>query len=71
MPLLPLMYSILYNLLTGAGAQFGYGLVWVIVLAHVVKHPFVLMGPLYPNHTCKSILFRDINQLENGPFGLF
>lgn len=41
---------------TRAGAQFGYGLVWVIVVAHLVKYPFFLMGPLYAKHTGKSIL---------------
>ncbi|MBD81581.1 MAG: hypothetical protein CL840_21865 [Crocinitomicaceae bacterium] len=41
---------------TRAGAQFGYGLIWVIVIAHLVKYPFFLMGPLYAQHTGKSIL---------------
>jgi len=41
---------------TRAGAQFGFGLVWVIVIAHLVKYPFFLMGPLFAQHTGKSIL---------------
>lgn len=41
---------------TRAGAEFGFELFWVIILAHVVKYPFFLMGPLYADHTGHSIL---------------
>lgn len=41
---------------TRAGAEFGFELVWVIVLAHIVKYPFFLMGPKYADVTGKSIL---------------
>lgn len=41
---------------TRAGAEFGYGLIWVIILVHLVKYPFFLMGPLYAKQTGKSIL---------------
>lgn len=41
---------------TRAGAEFGFELIWVIVLAHVVKYPFFFMGPKYADITGKSIL---------------
>ena len=41
---------------TRAGAEFGYGLVWVIIIVHLVKYPFFLMGPMYAKQTGKSIL---------------
>jgi Mn2+/Fe2+ NRAMP family transporter len=41
---------------TRAGAQFGYELIWVIIVAHLVKYPFFLMGPMYAKTNNKSIL---------------
>ncbi len=41
---------------TRAGAEFGFELVWVIVLAHIVKYPFFLMGPLYSDNAKGTIL---------------
>ena len=41
---------------TRAGAQFGYELVWVVVLANIIKYPFFKIGPLYTSLTGKSLL---------------
>lgn len=41
---------------TRAGAQFGYSLLWAIVLANVFKYPFFKVGPLYTTLTGKSLL---------------
>ncbi len=41
---------------TRAGADFGYGLVWAILLANVLKYPFFEFGPRYAASTGKSLL---------------
>jgi len=41
---------------TRAGADFGFALLGVILLAHVVKYPFFLFGPKYAGLTGKSLL---------------
>jgi Mn2+/Fe2+ NRAMP family transporter len=41
---------------TRAGAEFGYGLVWVIVIANVLKYPFFEAGPRYAAVTGNSLL---------------
>jgi Mn2+/Fe2+ NRAMP family transporter len=41
---------------TRAGAQFGYELVWVVILANIIKYPFFKIGPLYTGLTGKSLL---------------
>lgn len=41
---------------TRAGADFGYGLVWAIILANVLKYPFFEYGPRYAASTGKSLL---------------
>ena len=41
---------------TRAGAEFGFELIWVILIAHLVKYPFFLMGPLYADQTGHTIL---------------
>ncbi|MCB9361054.1 MAG: Nramp family divalent metal transporter [Flavobacteriales bacterium] len=42
---------------TRAGADFGYGLVWAILLANVLKYPFFEFGPRYAASTGKSLLY--------------
>lgn len=42
---------------TRAGADFGYGLVWAIILANVLKYPFFEYGPRYAASTGKSLLY--------------
>ena len=41
---------------TRAGAEFGYGLVWAVFLANILKYPFFEMGPRYAASTGKSLL---------------
>jgi len=41
---------------TRAGAEFGFELIWIILIAHLVKYPFFLMGPLYADQTGHTIL---------------
>ncbi|PCJ25134.1 MAG: hypothetical protein COA97_08275 [Flavobacteriales bacterium] len=41
---------------TRAGAEFGYGLVWAVLLANFLKYPFFEMGPRYAASTGKSLL---------------
>lgn len=41
---------------TRAGADFGYGLVWAIFLANILKYPFFQFGPRYAAVTGKSLL---------------
>ena len=42
---------------TRAGAEFGYGLVWAVLLANLLKYPFFEMGPRYAASTGKSLLY--------------
>ena len=41
---------------TKAGAMFGFGLLWAIVLANLLKYPFFEFGSRYANATGKSII---------------
>ena len=41
---------------TRAGANFGFGLVWALVLIHIVKYPFFQFGPRYATATGESLL---------------
>lgn len=41
---------------TRAGADFGYQLVWAIVLANLLKYPFLQFGPRFAATTGKSLL---------------
>jgi len=41
---------------TRAGAEFGYGLVWAILLANFLKYPFFEFGPRYAASTGNSLL---------------
>ncbi len=41
---------------TRAGADFGFGLVWALVLIHLVKYPFFQFGPRYATATGESLL---------------
>lgn len=41
---------------TRAGAEFGYGLVWAVLLANFLKYPFFEMGPRYAASTGNSLL---------------
>ena len=41
---------------TKAGADFGFGLVWALLLAHFCKYPFFQFGPRYAAATGESLL---------------
>ncbi|MCB0380045.1 MAG: Nramp family divalent metal transporter [Flavobacteriales bacterium] len=41
---------------TRAGAEFGYGLVWAVFVANILKYPFFEFGPRYAAVTGKSLL---------------
>lgn len=41
---------------TKAGAQYGFGLLWVILLINLVKYPFFQFGPRYAKATGESLL---------------
>jgi Mn2+/Fe2+ NRAMP family transporter len=41
---------------TRSGADFGFGLVWALVLIHIVKYPFFQFGPRYATATGESLL---------------
>ena len=41
---------------TRAGADFGYGLIWALLLVNVVKYPFFQFGPRYAMATDESLL---------------
>ena len=42
---------------TRAGADFGMGLVWALLLIHLIKYPFFQFGPRYAAATGKSLLY--------------
>lgn len=41
---------------TRAGAEFGYQLIWIILLANLIKYPVFKVGPLYTMATGKTLL---------------
>lgn len=41
---------------TRAGADFGFGLIWALVLIHLIKYPFFQYGPRYATATGESLL---------------
>lgn len=41
---------------TGAGASYGFGLLWALLLIHLIKYPFFQFGPRYAAVTGKSLL---------------
>ena len=41
---------------TRAGADFGFSLVWALILANIIKYPFFLYGPTYTMATGETLL---------------
>jgi len=41
---------------TKAGAEFGFGLLWALLLVHIFKYPFFQFGPRYAAATGKTLL---------------
>ena len=55
---------------TKAGATYGFGLVWLIIIANLLKYPFFEFGPRYAAATGESLL-RGYQRLGNWVLGLF
>jgi Mn2+/Fe2+ NRAMP family transporter len=55
---------------TRAGADFGYGLLWAIVIANLLKYPFFEFGPRYATATGKSLI-RGYAELGKAALVLF
>ena len=41
---------------TKAGANFGFGLLWALLLINLIKYPFFQFGPRYATATGESLL---------------
>ena len=41
---------------TRAGADYGFGLLWALILVHLFKYPFFQYGPRYATATGESLL---------------
>jgi Mn2+/Fe2+ NRAMP family transporter len=41
---------------TRAGAEFGFGLIWALLLVHLFKYPFFQFGPRYASATGETLL---------------
>ena len=41
---------------TRAGAEFGWGLIWALILVNIFKYPFFQYGPRYAIATGESLL---------------
>ena len=41
---------------TRSGAEFGFGLLWALILVHLFKYPFFQYGPRYATATGESLL---------------
>lgn len=57
---------------TRAGAEFGYDLLWAVLIANLLKFPFFEMGPRYAAATGKSLLhgYRQLGQWAVALFGI-
>ncbi|MCH2043055.1 MAG: Nramp family divalent metal transporter, partial [Saprospiraceae bacterium] len=55
---------------TKAGANYGFGLIWLVLLANLVKYPFFEYGPRYASSTGESLL-AGYNRLGKPILGLF
>ena len=55
---------------TRAGADFGFGLVWALLLVHLFKYPFFQFAPRYANATGESLL-EGFSKLGKGILGFY
>lgn len=57
---------------TRAGAGFGFDLIWILILANVLKYPFFEFGPRYALATGNSLIvgYRQIGKWAIWAFGL-
>ena len=47
---------------TRAGAEFGFGLLWALLLVHIFKYPFFEFGVRYTNITNKTLIEGYLNR---------
>lgn len=55
---------------TRAGADFGLGLIWALLLVHIFKYPFFQFGPRYATATSESLL-DGYRKLGKGVLGFY
>jgi Mn2+/Fe2+ NRAMP family transporter len=55
---------------TRAGANYGFGLIWLVLIANLFKYPFFEFGPRYAAVTGESLL-KGYQRLGNWVLGLF
>jgi len=55
---------------TGAGARFGFTLMWAVVAANVFKYPFFEFGSRYANATGRSLI-HGYKEMGKGAFELY
>ncbi|MEX0608670.1 MAG: Nramp family divalent metal transporter [Balneolaceae bacterium] len=58
---------------TRAGADYGFSLIWAVVLANLLKYPFLEYGPRYANATGQSLIagYKVLGNWAIGIFGIF
>ena len=55
---------------TKAGAEFGFGLLWALLLVHLFKYPFFQFGPRYAAATGETLL-EGYKKLGKGVLGVY
>jgi Mn2+/Fe2+ NRAMP family transporter len=55
---------------TRAGAEYGFTLIWAVILANIFKYPFLEYGPRYANVTKESMI-EGYKKLGNWAFWIF
>jgi Mn2+/Fe2+ NRAMP family transporter len=55
---------------TRAGAMFGFGIVWAVIIANLLKYPFFEFGPRYAAATGESLL-EGYRRLGKWPIGVY
>ncbi len=58
---------------TAAGAKFGYGLAWAVIIANLLKYPFFEFAPRYVASTGNSLIhgYRSLGTWSISLFGIF
>ncbi|MEX0720561.1 MAG: Nramp family divalent metal transporter [Balneolaceae bacterium] len=58
---------------TRAGADYGFTLIWAVVLANLLKYPFLEYGPRYANATGQSLIsgYQKLGKWAIGIFAVF
>jgi Mn2+/Fe2+ NRAMP family transporter len=55
---------------TKAGAEFGFGLLWALLLVHIIKYPFFQFGPRYAAATGETLI-DGYKKLGKGVLGVY